>query len=284
MLATQQRLFDYGQLDATTRIELLRIRDEIKHENDTLRKLAAQSFYRIGQAMLKAQALLSSGQMFQRWLEAEYPEWSYSHCCRIMQMPQSFAFEDVEKMSPSVAIELARPSTPQDARDEAMTIIEQGGNLTNSDAIGLIKEHKKRLDPVLPSFDDIIDAEIEDDEDPDVNRAIEIAQQINNNWVSGAIALVSDPSHKLYGEEVTIISSNGRTVVAEFEGTEYTLMVGQLDPMPVYEPPSEPTLPKTTLKEDVARLRLLVAELYECVWGDAEPTEDLKNAVEAEMG
>ena len=108
--------FDYAALDAETRIVVQQHTSEIK----TLMRRAASDIFDIGQKLVEVKAKLGHGH-FRSWLKAEF-KWSVSTATRFMQVAEQFKCTNLMHLSiaASALYELAAPSTPIDARLEAI--------------------------------------------------------------------------------------------------------------------------------------------------------------------
>lgn len=108
--------FDYAALDAETRIVVQQRTSEIK----TLMRRAASDIFDIGQKLVEVKAKLGHGH-FRSWLKAEF-KWSVSTATRFMQVAEQFKCTNLMHLpiAASALYELAAPSTPIDARLEAI--------------------------------------------------------------------------------------------------------------------------------------------------------------------
>ncbi len=121
--------FDYASLDAPTSQFLQQHTDEIQ----ALMKRTAQNIIDVGQKLIEVKNKLGHG-YFLTWLQAEFG-WSYPTAARFMQVANSFKKSyQIDNFAPSALYELAAPSTPQAARDEALTRAKAGESITGKAA------------------------------------------------------------------------------------------------------------------------------------------------------
>ena len=108
--------FDYAALDTETRIVVQQRTSEIK----TLMRRAASDIFDIGQKLVEVKAKLGHGH-FRSWLKIEF-KWSVSTATRFMQVAEQFRCTNLMHLpiAASALYELAAPSTPIDARLEAI--------------------------------------------------------------------------------------------------------------------------------------------------------------------
>lgn len=140
----QQTLFDYQQLDTETRIVVQQRTTEIK----ALMRRTAQDIIEIGQKLIEVKAALNHGQ-FGPWLEAEF-EWGTAQAARFMQVADKFGgsqIYQIDKLAPSALYLLAAPSTPDEARQEAIDRARNGESVTHSLAKEIVNGHKGASQP-----------------------------------------------------------------------------------------------------------------------------------------
>lgn len=141
-------LFDYAQLDENAKNLVQTKTDEIK----ALVKRSARDIIEIGQRLIEVKAQLPHGQ-FGPWLEAEFG-WSYPLSAKFMNVANQFKsikFIDLE-IAPSALYLLAAPSTPGEARDEALSLAQDGETITHQRAKEIISDHQKPPDLNADSF------------------------------------------------------------------------------------------------------------------------------------
>jgi len=138
--------FDYSSLDNTTSQFVQQQTGEIR----ALMKRTAQDIIEVGQKLLEVKKKLGHGR-FGDWLQAEF-QWSISAATRFMQVSEQFQFVNLANLdlAPSALYELAAPSTPQAARNEAVARAKTGELITYK-AAKTIKQkyapHSKKLNP-----------------------------------------------------------------------------------------------------------------------------------------
>ncbi len=113
--------FNYASLDAETTHLVQQNTSEIR----ALMKRTAQGIVEIGHKLIEVKERLGHGR-FGDWLESEF-DWSWDTAVRFMNVASRFSdFSQIAKIAPSALYELASPSTPQAAREEALTRAEAG--------------------------------------------------------------------------------------------------------------------------------------------------------------
>lgn len=123
------KTFDYSALDDSTCQFVQQQTGEIK----ALMKRTAQDIVEIGQKLVKVKEKLGHGR-FGAWLEAEF-EWSIQTAKRFMNVAAAFQNQQfVDFIAPSALYELAAPSIPSIARDEALARAKAGESITYKDA------------------------------------------------------------------------------------------------------------------------------------------------------
>ena len=139
----QSTLFDYTALDAEARIVVQQRTSEIK----TLMRRAAQDIIDIGQKLIEVKATLGYGR-FGPWLEAEF-EWNERTARRFIQVAEQFKTDklSVLQIAPSALYLLAAPSTPDEAREEALNRAEAGERITHHTAKQIIADTVQRQCP-----------------------------------------------------------------------------------------------------------------------------------------
>lgn len=130
--------FSYDELDSETRVVVEQRTEEIR---DLVRK-TAQDIYRIGEKLIQVKGRLPHGQ-FGPWLDEEFG-WSNRTAQQFMSVPRSFKSENFSDLDAgtSALYKLAAPSTPEEARQEAIQRSKDGEHIGNSDAEEIVDRHK----------------------------------------------------------------------------------------------------------------------------------------------
>jgi len=125
----EHQVFDYTVLDSETRIVVQQRTSEIK---ECLRT-AALTVWEIGQKLVAVRSRLEYGQ-FCDWLKAEF-QWSRSTAYNYINVFETFGscpnFGQLD-IAISALYLLARPSTPEDVRQEALARASQGETITHA--------------------------------------------------------------------------------------------------------------------------------------------------------
>lgn len=118
--------FDYRTLDSKTRTLVLRKTSELKR----LIRRSAKDTVAIGQNLVEVRAQLGYGS-FRKWLRAEFA-WSHQAATRFIQVAERFSCLNLRQVdiAASALYLLARPSTPEEARQEALEKAFQGETIT----------------------------------------------------------------------------------------------------------------------------------------------------------
>ncbi len=132
--------FDYSTLDNSTSQFVQQQTGEIR----ALMKRTAQDIIELGQKLLAVKEKLGHGR-FGDWLHAEF-EWSMSAATRFMQVSERFQFVNLANLNlaPSALYDLAAPSTPQAARDEALARASSGETITHTTAKAIKQKYASR--------------------------------------------------------------------------------------------------------------------------------------------
>ena len=121
--------FDYNSLDA----EISQFVQQQTGEIRVLMKRTAQGIIEVGHKLIEVKKRLGHG-YYLAWLEAEFG-WSHPTAARFMQVANSFSKNrQIDNFAPSALYELAAPSTPKAAREEALARAESGESITYTDA------------------------------------------------------------------------------------------------------------------------------------------------------
>ena len=136
--------FKYEHLDERTQTIVWQRTSEIKE----LMRLTAENIISIGQKLTEVKEKLGHGS-FQNWLRSEF-EWSEQTARQFMQVyrwsktikNKNFVFS---QLATSALYLLAAPSTPPEARDEVLTIIDGGEKISYSCVKTIVNRYKKPL-------------------------------------------------------------------------------------------------------------------------------------------
>ena len=131
--------WDYAALDMETRIVV----QQRTHEIRVLMRTSAQSVIDIGVKLIEVKARLGYGN-FGPWLKAEF-DWSVPSAARFMQVAVRFGdgtIYQIDNFAPSALYALAAPSTPEEARQEAIARASNGESITHAAAKEIIAEYK----------------------------------------------------------------------------------------------------------------------------------------------
>lgn len=135
--------FQYGGLDDSTR-------EFVEDRTERIRGLiqrSAQDIVAIGIALQEVKERLPHGQ-FGAWLAAEFDmsERMAQNFMRVADCFKSANFADLS-IAPSALYLLAAPSTPDEAREEAIERAEQGEVVSHAMAQEIVEEHKPEPEP-----------------------------------------------------------------------------------------------------------------------------------------
>lgn len=139
-MTTQLMLFDYSQLDTLTSDFVRQRTNELK----TLVKRSAQDIIEIGAKLIEVKERLPHGQ-FGGWLNVEFG-WSQQTAKRFINVAQRFQNQQIVDLdfAPSALYLLSAPSTPDDARQEAIERAENGETINHILAKEIVLEHKTK--------------------------------------------------------------------------------------------------------------------------------------------
>lgn len=137
-------LFDYGALDAETRIVVQQKTGEIRERI----KRTANDIVEIGERLIEIKERLGHGQ-FGEWLKAEF-EWDERTARRLISVADTFKSDKLSVLgiAPSALYALSAPSTPEPARKEAIDQAKAGKTISHGDAKTIIDKH--RQSPAAP--------------------------------------------------------------------------------------------------------------------------------------
>jgi len=146
---SEEQGFDYNALNSETRITVQRRTSEIK----SLMRRTAQDIINIGQKLIEVKEQLGHGQ-FRNWLKTEF-DWSVRTAARFMQVATKFKCANLAHfdIAASALYLLAKPSTPNEAREEALELAKQGENITHAKAKDIVNQHKEAA-LLMPSKSD----------------------------------------------------------------------------------------------------------------------------------
>lgn len=131
--------FNYKTLDAETRIVVQQRTSEIS----SLMKRTAESIIEIGEKLADVKARLEHGQ-FCHWLDSEF-SWTIRTAQIYMNVAKQFGGknENFSLLAPSALYALAAPSTPEEAREEALEAASQGEHITHKRAKEIVERHRE---------------------------------------------------------------------------------------------------------------------------------------------
>lgn len=137
------KVFDYEALDAETRIVVQQKTGEIK----TLMRRAAQDILDIGVKLIEVKTKLEHGG-FGKWLDAEF-NWDVRQAQRMMSVANAFKNDNLSdlKFGPSALYLLSAPSTPEEARAEAIARAEAGEVVTHAVAKAIVTALRPPVTP-----------------------------------------------------------------------------------------------------------------------------------------
>jgi Protein of unknown function (DUF3102) len=141
------KVFDYTDLD----VEISQFVQQQTGEIQALVKRTAQDIIEIGQKLNAVKEKLKHGR-FTDWIEAEF-HWSYPTAARFMQVADRFGDKiyQIDKFAPSAMYELAAPSTPKLALEEAIAIATAGESITYSKAKALKQKYSPSAAKTKPA-------------------------------------------------------------------------------------------------------------------------------------
>ena len=129
--------FSYILLDQDTQT-FIHIRTvEIK----ALVKRTTKNIQEIGGKLLEVKSRLGHGE-FSEWIKSEF-EWSHDTASNFMRVAQRFGDNPkISEFAPSALYLLAAPSTPEDARIEALELADKGETISHAKAKAIVERHK----------------------------------------------------------------------------------------------------------------------------------------------
>jgi len=156
---------DYNNLpDRETRAFIRKCEATFKLEE----RRGAESIWTMGKVLCAAKDCLKHGE-FLDWIEGNLgtSERMSRHFMRVFQTFKSENFSDL-RIEPSALYALAAPSTPDEARGDAIALAETGATVTHAKAREIIAAHKPEIAP--QSTPEI--APVDDDEKAVLNEAL----------------------------------------------------------------------------------------------------------------
>lgn len=129
--------FDYSSLDPKSRTLVQQRTSELKR----LILRSAKDTLAIGQNLVEVREQLGYGN-FRKWLKAEFA-WSHQAATRFIQVAERFSCLNLRQVeiAASALYLLARPSTPEEARQEALERAFQGETITHALAMQIRSHH-----------------------------------------------------------------------------------------------------------------------------------------------
>lgn len=133
----ERQVFDYAALDLETRTLVWQKTSELK----SLIRRTAQDIVKIGQKLIEVRKRLGYGN-FRKWLKAEFA-WSHPTATRFIQVAEQFSCINLMQIdiAASALYLLARPSTPEEARQEALDRAALGETITHAAAKGILAQY-----------------------------------------------------------------------------------------------------------------------------------------------
>lgn len=135
--------FDYDALNSETRIVVQQRTNEIK----SLIRQTAQGIIDIGQKLIEVKQQLGHGK-FRNWLKAEF-DWGIWTATKFVQVADRFKCVNFTHLNITVSALylLSSPSTPEEARAEALKCASLGENITCAKAKAIVSRHKEAVKP-----------------------------------------------------------------------------------------------------------------------------------------
>lgn len=142
-METLQLTFNYQQLDTHTRLFVQHRTDKIK----VMIRRTAQDIIEIGENLIEVKERLGHGH-FGTWLESEFG-WSQYTAINFMRVADKFRnFPNLDDVAPSALYLLAAPSTPDEARQEAIERARNGEVITHQTVKTILGIHKT-INPLI---------------------------------------------------------------------------------------------------------------------------------------
>jgi hypothetical protein len=142
-LLIQEKGFDYDVLTAEVRILVQGKTSELK----SLMRRSAQDIIDIGQKLTEVKEKLGHGN-FRAWLRGEF-SWSVRTAARFMQVATQFKCAKLAHLNIAVSALylLAKPSTPEKARKQALEMAKEGEYITHTKAKAIISRNQEEAQP-----------------------------------------------------------------------------------------------------------------------------------------
>ena len=174
---TSNENFDYSTLDAET-LDFVR---EQTGEIRLLMKRTAQDIITIGQKLIEIKKRLGHGQ-YRKWIETEF-NWSKSTANSFENVAKRFGnVQILDVFSLSVLYELAAPSTPESARQEAIARAEAGEKIDCKSAKKIKKKHVDRVTKLKSNsvikLAPVEDIRYDDPSDPVLRKTVAVNSHI----------------------------------------------------------------------------------------------------------
>lgn len=129
--------FDYASLDQAPR----KLVEQRTNELKVLVRQAAKSLVEIGLKLIECKAELGHGK-YGKWLKAEFG-WGTTTAWKMMRVAEAFKYSQCENLNiaTSALYLLAEPSTPEEARQEALERAARGETISHADAKEILSHH-----------------------------------------------------------------------------------------------------------------------------------------------
>lgn len=176
------RGFDYSSLDAQHSNFVRQQTGEIR----SLMKRTAQDIIEIGQRLIEVKNLLEHGQ-YRKWIEAEF-NWGKSTANSFENVAKQFAdVQNLDVFAASALYELAAPSTPKAARQEAIALAQAGERISYTAAKEIKRKYNEKLaKPQLESDQNLPSQESQ------LNEVIATNKKVDSSDLSTTFALTKD--------------------------------------------------------------------------------------------
>lgn len=216
--------FDYAALDAETRIVVEQRARELKEDYRQFQahiRNTVETAWRMGEKLLDVQKRLKDDGRFLTWIDAEFP-FKRRNAYRFMNLATHFEFANLAnvEIGLSAAYLLTEPSTPEEARSEALELAASGQTITHAAAKQIVAAHKptnshrsgvnfsgEGAEPDLDETGQPLTRRYEDDEDEEL-RPGDVVQYGGKRFTlrsvasSGRVYFDLPKSHKLYGRGI----------------------------------------------------------------------------------
>lgn len=144
--AIQTTLFDYGALDTMLRVvvqqRIARLHDKDRKFGGLMRQ-TIETAWEMGEELYGLQQDLDHG-LFLSCIRSEFPHWGKSSAYNFINVYKNFTFPTVGNLEIGLraAYLLAAPSTPESAREEAISRAEQGEPIGYTVAREMVNNHR----------------------------------------------------------------------------------------------------------------------------------------------